>query len=115
MLRGGTHHLQAVGLRGATIALHYLSPVQPLGMDHQNIRPAVALSKSASTNFRHAFPETSVAERVAVINAVWDNFGRVVRKLHGDKKTDTAILRPAAMYQSQDAGSARAFRAVEAP
>jgi KDO2-lipid IV(A) lauroyltransferase len=76
--------LQAVALRGATIALQCLSPVQSSNLCAwitRTVGPLLPVSKIADTNLRHAFPEMSAAERATVINAVWDNLGRVVGEL----------------------------------
>ena len=84
MLRDGSHHAQAVALRGATIALQYLSPVRSSNLCAWIMRtlgPLLPVSKIAESNLRHAFPEMSAAERAAVINAVWDNLGRVAGEL----------------------------------
>ena len=84
MLRDGSHHLQALALRGATIARQYLSPVQSSNLCAwitRTLGPFLPVSKIADSNLRHAFPEMNAAERVTVINAVWDNLGRVVGEL----------------------------------
>jgi KDO2-lipid IV(A) lauroyltransferase len=84
MLRDGSHHLQAIALRGAAIALQYLSPVQSSNLGAwitRTLGPLLPVSKIADSNLRHAFPEMSAAERATVINAVWDNLGRVVGEL----------------------------------
>ena len=47
----------------------------------RTLGPLLPVSKIAESNLRHAFPEMSAAERVAVINAVWDNLGRVAGEL----------------------------------
>ena len=81
MLRDGSHHLQAIALRVATISLRYLSPVQSSNLCAwitRTLGPLLSVSKIADSNLRQAFPEMSLAERVTVIDAVWDNLGRVV-------------------------------------
>ncbi len=84
MLRNEMHHLQALALRGATIALQYLSPVQSSNLCAWIARtfgPLLSVSKIGDSNLQHAFPEMNAAERAAVIKSVWDNLGRVVGEL----------------------------------
>jgi len=78
-LRGVSHLVQALALRGTIAVLRRLGPVHSSNLGAwiaRSLGPMLPVSRVADDNLRRALPELCDAERARILRTVWDNLGR---------------------------------------